>query len=101
VACHDLRLRPGRTGSYVFFEKAKFVPGTKLWVVLVVCDADQDTVYLIPSKVWLTPDDRFVSRDYGEGRKSKPEWRLNWSERKRAKFEEFLVAAVAVGGRSK
>lgn len=31
-------------------------------------------LFLIPSMVWRTPDECFVSRDFRSGRKSEPEW---------------------------
>jgi hypothetical protein len=93
-------IRPRGKSYNMFLEKEKFAPGPNLHLVFVVCEEAHDTVYFIPSEVWLNPDrDRFVSRDYGEGRKSKPEWGLNWSERRRPQFEEFRVATVSVGGR--
>ena len=89
-------IRPRGKSAYVFFPKAFFKPAPNLLVVLVVCEEDEDAVYLIPSTVWLTPDDRFVSRDYGPGKTSAPEFGLNWSRRNRERFEEYRAATVAI-----
>jgi hypothetical protein len=45
---------------------------------------------LIEATIWKTPNTLFVSRDYGEGKASKPEWGLNLSQK-----HMLLLAAYA------
>ena len=46
------------------------------------------SLYLIPSIAWNQPDSLLVSRDY-EGKKSRPEWGLNISEKNLPLLERF------------
>lgn len=38
-------------------------------------------IYLIPSTVWLQPNEVFKDRKYDKGQKSKPEWGINISKK--------------------
>ncbi len=72
-------IRMGKT-NYVFIPK-------KLWkdelranmlVALVIFeDGKEPQLFLIQAKVWEKPNKLFVNREYGEGKKSKPEWGIS------------------------
>jgi hypothetical protein len=69
-----------KSTTYVFMEKTKFVPSSTLFLAFAkLKEGAPPELYLIPSIVWNQPHGPFVSRDYGDGRKSKPEWGLNQS----------------------
>jgi hypothetical protein len=89
-------IRPRGKSSYVFFRKEYFAPVTSLLVVLVVCEERHDSVYLVPSTVWLHPNELFVERDYGPGLKSPPEFGLAWSNARRDQLEEHRLATIMI-----
>jgi hypothetical protein len=64
-----------RGAGYAFVRKRLFTLGeTRLMALAVFRVREVPDLFLIPSTVWLTPDKCFVSRDFGPGRKSEPEW---------------------------
>jgi hypothetical protein len=91
VARHDsgpfieVQVKSLRALGYVFMQKTKFVLSDSLYVALgLLFEGKPPDLYLIPSRVWDTPNTVFVSRDYGDGLKSKPEWGVNISQRNMA-----------------
>jgi hypothetical protein len=68
------------TSSYVFMPKTGFAlePWVALALVVMAPQSSLDVpIYLIPAENWRQPTPPFISRDYGEGMKSKPEYGLN------------------------
>jgi hypothetical protein len=61
-----------RYQNYPFVEKEKLTLREELLVLLE--DQCPPEVFLIPSLAWRQPTRLLVDRDYGEGRKSPPEW---------------------------
>jgi hypothetical protein len=62
-------------------------------VVLFLKDEDP-CLYIIPATVWRKPDAIFVDHGY-EGKKSKPEWGLNLSQRNRHLLAKFAFSEAA------
>jgi hypothetical protein len=91
--------------AYIFVQKKNFVLRPSLYLALVYfSDAGQPAMYLIPSLTWRTTSKIFASRDYGEGRKSLPEWGLCLNGKsvptlEPYKLDKIVVALAARGGR--
>lgn len=76
----EVQVKSVRKAAYVFMEKRKFRLSSMLYLAFAkFSDGNPPDLYLIPSTVWNEPSGAFVSRDYGGGLKSKPEWGLNLS----------------------
>jgi len=84
----EIQVKSVRTANYVYMHKTKFRLKDDLYLALgLLSEGKPPELYLIPSRIWETPNATFVSRDYGEGRKSKPEWGLDVSPRNRGALE--------------
>jgi hypothetical protein len=82
------------TTSYVFVEKERweFKLRENLFMALVLIENNAPpATYLIPSTAWLVPNLVFKDRDFGEGKKSKPEWGINLSKRNLPLLEQFQI----------
>lgn len=78
---YDVQVKSIRGLNYIFFPKHKFELRENLLAAVVIYhEGKPPELYLIPSKVWENPNALFVSHDY-EGKKSKPEWGLNLSQK--------------------
>ncbi|MER0202892.1 MAG: DUF4365 domain-containing protein [Nitrosomonas sp.] len=77
----EIQAKAIRTYNYVFMRKDHFDPRASLYVALgLLHEGREPESYLIPSTVWLQPNEIFVSRDYNKpGQKSAPEWGINMS----------------------
>jgi hypothetical protein len=85
----EIQVKSIRGLNYVFMKKENFKLQESLWVSLVTFEEGKEpNLYLIPSKVWKTPNELFVNRDY-EGKKSKPEWGINISKKNHPKLLEY------------
>ena len=79
----------GKNSPYVFMQKRKFEIDPALLLALVQFTPGQPpAIYLVPSSVAGNPNRIFESRDYGEGRKSVPEWGLTLSRTKLSRLSE-------------
>lgn len=79
----------------MFFTKDKFVIGSNLLVALAVFnDAREPDLFLIPATAWLKPDGVLVDREYGEGRRSKPEYGINLSLKGIAAVVRYSLGAT-------
>lgn len=86
---YDVQVKSARGLNYIFFHKDKFkLRKTLLAVIVLFVQGEFPKLYLIPSTDWLEPNTLFVSRDY-EGKKSKPEWGLNLSQRNLPLLSQF------------
>lgn len=66
--------------SYVFMPKCKFELSDDLYLALVkFSDGVAPEIFLIPSLDWNSPNPLLRDRQYGEGKKSEPEWGINLS----------------------
>jgi hypothetical protein len=94
---YDVQVKSVRGYNYVFMQKQHFEPGPSLLVALVLLlDAAEPELFLIPSLRWKQPDKLFADRDY-HGKKSKPEWGISLSAANRPLLEPFRFD-VAVEG---
>lgn len=76
----------GSSSSYVYMQKSKFAlePWVALALVMMRKTALDTPTFLIPATQWRNPTAPFSSRDFGEGKKSKPEYgltiRKSWAD---------------------
>jgi len=85
VQVKSFRRKAGRGTPYVFMQKSKFkIHPSLLLAVVQFVDGEFPTLFLIRSCVGDGPSSVFESRDYGEGKKSEPEWGLTMSKKKLA-----------------
>ena len=82
-AYYEVQVKSARGYSYVYAQKSKMpLSPTRLFCYLRFADGALPEVYVIPSTVWLTPNETFVSRDFsGENQVSRPEWGINVSQK--------------------
>ncbi|MBI4890710.1 MAG: DUF4365 domain-containing protein [Acidobacteria bacterium] len=74
--------RPAKN-KYVYLEKSKFpISPQSLLALVQFIDGEPATLFLVPSCVDGAPNAILESRDYGEGKKSAPEWGLTLSKKK-------------------
>jgi hypothetical protein len=75
-----IQVKSLRDLGYVFLPKSKFALADNLFLSLaLLIENSAPDLYLIPSRAWELPNACFVSRDYGEGKVSAPEWGINIS----------------------
>lgn len=87
---YDIQVKSSRRLNYIFFLKDRFIPKPNLLaMVILFLDDEPAQPYLIPSQSWLYPNSLLVGRDYGETKKSKPEWGLNLSLKNLPLLAEF------------
>jgi len=96
VQVKSFRLDTKRGTPYVFLPKRKLVICPSFLLALVeFVDGQPATLFLMPSGLDSgDPNPIFESRDYGNGKKSEPEWGLTLSKRKLAS----LVAECSFRG---
>lgn len=88
VQVKSFRLKKGQT-PYVFMQKAKFrIHETMLLALVKFVDGEPPTLFLVQSGMKGRPHDILESRDYGEGKKSDPEWGVTVSRKKLARLTE-------------
>ena len=85
----EVQVKSIRGLNYVFMRKCHFQLRKTLYLSLVIFPQDKEpSFYLIPSLVWEKPNALFVSRDY-VGKKSKPEWGLNISQKNLQELRKY------------
>jgi hypothetical protein len=62
--------------------------------VVLLLDRRAPELYLIPSTEWARPNTLLVSRDY-DGKRSKPEWGINLSQKNLPLLAKFSFQSVA------
>jgi hypothetical protein len=78
----EVQVKSLRNTGYIFMEKENFKLRESLYLALALLREGQPPdLYLIPSSVWTEKRELFVSHDYDQGQKSKPEWGLNLSSK--------------------
>jgi hypothetical protein len=89
VQVKSFRQIPGKGTPYVFLRKDKFNIHPSLLLALVRFVAGEPpTIWLVPACVEGRHNPIFESRDYGDGKKSAPEWGLTLSKNKLALLEQ-------------
>lgn len=77
-----IQVKSIRGTGYAYVRKRLFpLSETRLLALAVFGTMATPDLYLIPSMVWHTSDRCFVSRDFGPGRKSEPEWGIEATPR--------------------
>jgi hypothetical protein len=72
-----------RKSNYVFVQKEKFrIDPTMLLALAQFSLGELPKLFLILAAIGAQPNPLLESRDYGEGRKSKPEWGITLSQKK-------------------
>jgi hypothetical protein len=78
----EVQVKSTRIFCNIFLPKEKFKLSPHLYLALVFMeDGKEPRSYLIRSMAWAQPNALFSFNDYGEGKVSKPEWRLNLSQK--------------------
>jgi hypothetical protein len=80
---YEIQCKSRRQLNYFFMTKNKFPLSKTRYLALALYidpNANDPTMYLIPSLAWKTPNSLFVDRDYLGG-KSAPEWGLQFSQK--------------------
>jgi len=88
---HDVQVKSYRypANKYVFLQKSKFpISPQSLLALVQFKDGEPAMLFLVPSCVDGAPNSILESRDYGDGKKSVPEWGLTLSKKKLARLEE-------------
>jgi hypothetical protein len=94
----EIQVKSIRGMGYAFMQKSKFnIENRNLYLTLLVFEQNRlPDIFLIPSEVWLDPNEVFVDRDYDKpGQISKPEYgvnisRKNWPILERYAFSEQI-----------
>lgn len=90
----EIQCKARRQLSYFFIEKSKFPMSASRYLCLALFtdgEREDPQMHLIPSTAWAAPNALFVDRRY-EGKKSEPEWGLQFSPRNMS-----LLTATCVG----
>lgn len=92
---YDIQVKAVRGNSYIFFRKDYFAPRDNLFAaVVILIEGKLPELYLIPSTVWQSPNELFVSRDYGPDKKSKPEWGISMSQKNYPLLQPYAFETV-------
>lgn len=77
--------------SYAFIPKDRFdVNDKSLFMVLVMFYKDYASIFIIPAQDWLNENRLLRNREY-KGKKSKPEWGLNVSEKNMDLLDDYKL----------
>jgi hypothetical protein len=94
----EIQCKARRQLKYSFIEKSKFPLSPTRYLSLALFlnnQTEEPEVYLIPSTVWASPNSLFVDRRY-EGKKSKPEWGLQFAQKNMRLLSPYLVESKIV-----
>jgi hypothetical protein len=79
-----------RVGGYVFWTKRRFQPAEDRFAAIVLlADAGDPYVYLVPSTEWLNSSPPFTDRD-NVGKKSAPEFGISLAPSSLPALERYL-----------
>ena len=91
---YDIQVKSSRNLNYIFIPKDKYELHENLLISIVqFSDFEIPNIYLVPSVTWKSPNALFVDRNY-EGKKSKPEWGLNLSNRNIPLLEKYSFERI-------
>jgi len=87
----EIQVKSLRGKGYIFIQKAKMphLNANRLVSIVLFNQGKLPELYLIPSLEWERTNELLVSRDYGEGLKSKPEWGINVSDKNMKLLEQY------------
>jgi hypothetical protein len=89
----EIQCKARRQLNYSFIEKVKFPLSIARYLCLLLFleeKKDDPQFFLIPSRTWEKPNALFVDRQY-VGKKSAPEWGLQFSAKNMPLLEPFRV----------
>ena len=93
----EIQVKSLRGNGYVFAPKSKFnIDNENLYLTLLIFKPNHmPDIYLIPSKVWKSPNEVFVDRDYDKpGQTSKPEYGINISQKNYDILDKYRFETV-------
>lgn len=97
VQVKSFRPKAGKN-PYIFMQKSKFkISPTLLLLLVQFVEGQAPTLFLVQSSVEATHHPLFESRDYGEGKKSPPEWGITINKKKLATLSEECGFHATVG----
>ena len=86
---YSIQVKSTRGLNYIYMQKDKFELSPDLYLAVAILDeGNEPKLYLIPSEDWKQPNRLLVNRDY-KGKKSKPEWGLNLSQKNMDLMEKY------------
>lgn len=86
---YDVQVKSVRGYNYVFVPKDKYpIAPNRLLAAVLLHQAREPELYLIPMEAWLTPNALLVGRDY-EGKSSRPEWGANLSAKNQVLLDQY------------
>jgi hypothetical protein len=78
-----------RVGGYVFWTKRRFQPaGNRFAAIVLLADADDPQVYLVPSTEWRSASPPLKDRD-NVGKKSEPEYGISLARSSLAALQRY------------
>ena len=86
-------IRMGKT-NYVFIPKQLWkdeLRANMLVALVIFEDGKEPQLFLIPVTVWEEPNKLFINREYGEGKKSKPEWGISITKDNFPLLQEYKI----------
>jgi hypothetical protein len=84
-----------RLGGYVFWTKRRFQPASNRFAAIVLLtDAEDPEVYLVPSTEWLSASPRLTDRD-NIGKRSEPEYGIPLARSSLSALERYAWDAQA------
>jgi len=91
----EVQVKSLRGKGYVFMRKDNMsLTPERLIALLVLTGTRSSELYLIPALAWRTPDALLASMDYGEGKKSAPEWGIRVSKKNAALLNRYRFRDV-------
>ena len=86
----EVQVKSLRDKGYIFIQKEKArLSDDRLVAVVLFAEGKASDLFLIPMTTWKTPNALLVDRDYGVGKKSKPEFGINLSTKNRQLLEPY------------
>jgi len=90
----SIQVKSIREKGYVFMQKDKFELSPNCYLALAILhEGIQPSLFLIPSEAWKKPNELLVDHTY-DGKKSKPEWGLNLSNKNMNLVERYSFSKM-------
>lgn len=88
---YEVQVKSICRAKYVYIPKDKMsLKEHHLLYFLHFIDGELPSTYIIPSTAWRTPSALLVDKEYGLGKKSKPEWGINYSKKNLRLLEQYI-----------
>jgi len=97
---YEIQCKARRQLNYSFIEKTKFPLSDARYLCLLLfleAEVEDPEIFLIPSRTWERPNALFVDRRY-EGKKSHPEWGLQFSARNMPLLAPYRIRTTVEEG---